>query len=61
MGMFTGLGALMGVLAPLIATPILAATNHFPANDPRFGTVYLCAALFQAISVGLVYWALRKS
>jgi MFS transporter, DHA1 family, tetracycline resistance protein len=61
MGVFTGLSALMGVLAPLIATPILASTNHFSVNDPRFGTVYLCAALFQAVSVWLVWHALRLS
>jgi DHA1 family tetracycline resistance protein-like MFS transporter len=61
MGVFTGLSALMGVLAPLIATPILASTNHFSVNDPRFGTVYLCATLFQAVSVWLVWHALRLS
>lgn len=60
MGIFTGLSALMGVIAPLIATPILAASNHFPPYDIRFGTVYLCAALFQAISIVLVWHALRK-
>ncbi len=60
MGVFTGLSALMGVIAPLIATPILAATNHFEPNDPRFGTVYICAAVFQVVSVALVGWALRK-
>jgi MFS transporter, DHA1 family, tetracycline resistance protein len=63
MGVFTGLSALMGVVAPLLATPILAASNHFAKHDqsdPRFGTVYVCAAVFQGISVVLVWWALRK-
>ena len=59
LGAISGLNAVMMVLAPLIATPIFAATNHFDKGDVRFGTVYLTAAALQALSVWLVWRALR--
>jgi DHA1 family tetracycline resistance protein-like MFS transporter len=60
MGVFTGLSALMGVIAPLIATPIFAATNHYTKTDIRFGTVYLVAAILEVLSAFLVWRALRQ-
>ena len=60
MGAITGLSALMIVLAPLVATPLFAATSHFAVTDVRFGTTYLVAAALQALSVWLVWRALRK-
>jgi DHA1 family tetracycline resistance protein-like MFS transporter len=59
LGAISGLNAVMMVLAPLVATPIFAATNHFDKTDWRFGTVYLVAAALQALSVYLVWRALR--
>jgi DHA1 family tetracycline resistance protein-like MFS transporter len=59
LGAISGLNAIMMVLAPLVATPIFAATNHFDKTDVRFGTVYLVAAALQAGSVWLVIRALR--
>jgi DHA1 family tetracycline resistance protein-like MFS transporter len=59
LGAISGLNAVMMVLAPLVATPIFAATNHFDKTDWRFGTVYLVAAVLQAMSVYLVWRALR--
>jgi MFS transporter, DHA1 family, tetracycline resistance protein len=59
LGAISGLNAIMMVLAPLVATPILAATNHFDKLDARFGTVYWVAATLQALSVWLVIRALR--
>jgi MFS transporter, DHA1 family, tetracycline resistance protein len=59
LGAISGLNAVMMVLAPLVATPIFAATNHFDKTDWRFGTVYLVAAALQALSVLLVWRALR--
>jgi MFS transporter, DHA1 family, tetracycline resistance protein len=59
LGAISGLNAIMMVLAPLVATPIFAATNHFDKTDVRFGTVYLVAAALQALSVWLVIRALR--
>jgi MFS transporter, DHA1 family, tetracycline resistance protein len=60
LGAISGLNAIMMVLAPLVATPIFAATNHFDKTDIRFGTVYLVAAALQALSVWLVWRALRN-
>lgn len=59
LGAISGLNAIMMVLAPLVATPIFAATNHFDKLDVRFGTVYLVAAALQVLSVWLVIRALR--
>jgi MFS transporter, DHA1 family, tetracycline resistance protein len=59
LGAISGLNAIMMVLAPLVATPIFAATNHFDKLDARFGTVYLVAAALQVLSVWLVIRALR--
>ena len=61
MGAVAGLSALMIVIAPLIASPLLAATNHYPVQDVRFGTVYLLAAALQAVSAWLVWRALRPN
>ncbi len=60
LGAISGLNAVMMVLAPLIATPIFAASNHFAKTDIRFGTVYLVAAGLQAVSVVLVWRAMRQ-
>jgi MFS transporter, DHA1 family, tetracycline resistance protein len=59
LGAISGLNAIMMVIAPLVATPIFAATNHFDKADVRFGTVYLVAGALQALSVWLVMRALR--
>jgi MFS transporter, DHA1 family, tetracycline resistance protein len=59
LGAVSGLNAIMMVLAPLIATPIFAATNHFATSDWRFGTVYWVAAALQALSVVLVWCAVK--
>ena len=59
LGAISGLNAVMMVLAPLVAAPIFAATNHFDKTDIRFGTVYLVAGALQALSVWLVIRALR--
>jgi MFS transporter, DHA1 family, tetracycline resistance protein len=60
LGAISGLNAIMMVIAPLVATPIFAATNHFDKTDVRFGTVYLVAGGLQAISVWLVWRALKS-
>jgi DHA1 family tetracycline resistance protein-like MFS transporter len=60
LGAISGLNAIMMVLAPLLATPFFAATNHFATTDIRFGTVYLMAGALQGLSVWLVWRALRS-
>lgn len=60
MGASTGIAAAMMVIAPLIATPILAATNHFSPNDWRFGTVFYAAAAMQCVSVWWVWRAIKR-
>ena len=59
MGAIAGLSALMIVLAPLVATPLFAATSHFAVSDARFGTVYWVAGALQGLSAWLVWRALR--
>ncbi len=46
MGSLSSIGSLMGVIGPLIGTPILAKVSHLPASDWRVGiTFFLCAGV----------------
>lgn len=51
LGAVSGLNSLMAVLAPLLATPLLAVVSHLPRGDWRIGApMYFCAAL-QALAL----------
>ena len=60
MGAVSGLNSLMAVLAPLVATPLLASVSHLPRGDWRIGApFYFCAAV-QFVSLGLAWHHFRR-
>ena len=60
MGAVSGLNSLMAVLAPLAATPLLAAVSHLPPGDWRIGApFYFCAAV-QFVSLCLAWRHFRR-
>ena len=60
LGAVSGLNSLMAVLAPALATPLLAGVSHLPRGDWRIGApMYLCAAL-QALALLLAVLHFRR-
>jgi DHA1 family tetracycline resistance protein-like MFS transporter len=53
LGAVSALNGLMAVVAPLIATPLLAAVSHLPQGDWRIGAPFYFCALLQVVSLGL--------
>ncbi len=50
-GSLNAVGSVMGVVGPLVGTPLLAAVGHLPRTDWRVGiTFFLCAGL-QALAL----------
>lgn len=60
LGAVSGLNSLMAVLAPVLATPLLAMVSHLPRGDWRIGApMYFCAAL-QALALLLAVLHFRR-
>jgi MFS transporter, DHA1 family, tetracycline resistance protein len=55
MGSLTSINSLMGVIAPLIGTPLLSFVAHYPPTDLRAGVTFFVAAIAQACALGLAY------
>ena len=55
LGAVSGLNSLMAVLAPLAATPLLAAVSHLPPGDWRIGAPFYFCALLQAVALVLAW------
>ena len=55
MGALTGLGSLMGVLAPLLGSGLLAAVSPLPAHDWRLGAPFFLSAALQLAAL-LLAW-----
>lgn len=53
LGSVSALNGLMAVIAPLIATPLLATVSHLPQGDWRIGAPFYFCALLQVVSLGL--------
>ncbi len=60
MGAVSGLSSLMAVVAPVLATPLMAMVSHLPRGDWRIGApMYFCAAL-QALALLLAVLHFRR-
>lgn len=60
LGAVSSLNSLMAVLAPMLATPLLALVSHYPQGDWRIGApFYFCSAL-QVASLGLAILHFRR-
>lgn len=55
MGSLQSLSSLSIVIAPVIATQILAEVSHYPAGDWRMGSVFYLSAFLQLIAVFLAW------
>jgi len=53
MGTLSSLASLMIVIAPMIATPLLAEVSHLPPADWRVGLPYLLASALNVVALGL--------
>jgi DHA1 family tetracycline resistance protein-like MFS transporter len=51
MGSLTSINSLMGVIAPLVGTPLLSFVAHYPPTDWRAGATFYVAAAVQACAL----------
>jgi DHA1 family tetracycline resistance protein-like MFS transporter len=60
MGSLSSINSLVGVIAPLVGTPLLSFVAHYPPTDLRAGSpFYVCAAV-QAAALFLAYRYFRN-
>jgi DHA1 family tetracycline resistance protein-like MFS transporter len=60
MGAVSALNSLMAVLAPLVATPLLASVSHLPRGDWRIGAPFYFCAVVQFVSLCLAWRHFRR-
>jgi DHA1 family tetracycline resistance protein-like MFS transporter len=56
MGSLSSLSSLMGVLAPLVGTPLLAQVSHLPPADWRVGAPFYLSTLLNALALAFAVW-----
>ena len=61
LGSLNSISSIMGVIAPLVGTPLLAQVSGLPATDWRLGTVFFLAALAQGIAFLQAYFHFRRT
>jgi MFS transporter, DHA1 family, tetracycline resistance protein len=61
LGSLNSISSIMGVIAPLVGTPLLAQVSGLPATDWRVGTVFFLAALAQGIAFVQAYFHFRRT
>jgi DHA1 family tetracycline resistance protein-like MFS transporter len=61
MGSLASINSMMGVIAPLVGTPLLSFVAHYPATDLRAGVTFYVAAAAQACALLLAYRHFRGS
>jgi len=61
MGSLSSINSMMGVVAPLVGTPLLSFVAHYPATDLRAGVTFYVAAAAQACALSLAYRRFRGS
>ena len=61
MGSLNSISSIMGVIAPLVGTPLVAQASGLPATDWRVGTVFFVAALAQSIAFVQAFFHFRKT
>jgi DHA1 family tetracycline resistance protein-like MFS transporter len=55
MGSLTSINSMMGVIAPLVGTPLLTFVAHYPPTDWRAGATFYVAAAVQACALVLAH------
>jgi DHA1 family tetracycline resistance protein-like MFS transporter len=60
LGAISALSSLTAVIAPMLATPLLAAVSHLPKGDWRIGAPFYFCALMQLVSLALAVQHFRK-
>jgi DHA1 family tetracycline resistance protein-like MFS transporter len=60
MGSLKSLQSILMVIAPLITTPLLAWTSHFPRDDLRVGAPFFVGAALQLIATALAIRHFRR-
>jgi len=63
MGTLSSLASLMVVIAPLVATPLLAVVSHLPSHDWRVGLPYLVSAVLNlgALAMAMAHFARHRA
>jgi DHA1 family tetracycline resistance protein-like MFS transporter len=61
MGSLASINSMMGVIAPLVGTPLLSFVAHYPATDLRAGATFYVAAAAQAGALLLAHRQFRGS
>src|SRR6516225_10943730 len=61
LGSLNSISSMMGVVAPLVGTPLLALVSGLPATDWRVGTVFFVAALAQGLAFVQAYFHFRRA
>src|ERR1700747_568807 len=61
LGSLNSISSIMGVIAPLVGTPLLARVSGLPATDWRVGTVFFVAALAQGIAFVQAFFHFRRT
>jgi MFS transporter, DHA1 family, tetracycline resistance protein len=60
MGSLSSVSSLMGVLAPLIASPLLVYIAHLQPGDFMAGAPFFAAFAIQCSAIGLLLWSFSK-
>jgi MFS transporter, DHA1 family, tetracycline resistance protein len=61
LGSLNSISSIMGVIAPLVGTPLLAHVSGLAATDWRVGTVFFVAALAQGIAFVQAFFHFRRN
>jgi MFS transporter, DHA1 family, tetracycline resistance protein len=61
LGSLNSISSIMGVIAPLVGTPLLAQVSGLPATDWRVGATFFVAATAQGVALLQAYLHFRKT
>ena len=61
LGSLNSINSIMGVIAPLVGTPLLAMVSGFSPTDWRVGATFFLAAAAQGIALSQAYFHFRKT
>jgi MFS transporter, DHA1 family, tetracycline resistance protein len=61
LGSLSSISSIMGVIAPLVGAPILAAVSGLNPTDWRVGATFFVAAIAQALALGQAFRHFRNS
>jgi len=61
LGSLNSVSSIMGVIAPLVGTPLLALVSGLPPTDWRVGVTFFMAAIAQGIALLQAYFHFRRT